>query len=302
MTKPCGHADLPTPYEPVVNYQGAADYEYNYAVFNRPDYFTYLECLTLNIGYAQGTMDPVQQKYFFGELIPPYIDILGRGPHFRATDQASVKYSTTAKCYYNPQPYGSYVYQRLTDFFGPQYDIQFGHGYQGYAKFYDNGTVYYDGYFGQGSLSIDLPHARKYEPSFNCTRGFKIMNASQIYYDIDGATTTVYTDANHDPTGASRAISKGIDVLYSGTCESDRICYTAVDNTSTAEASPCNDGYICDQATSSYEQVYYPCRAGYVCNYGTTPDIDIRSPAGQFKRLCPAGKPSIGIISSIVYI
>lgn len=99
-------------------------------------------------------MDPTQQKYFFGELIPPYIDVLGRGPNFRATNAASLKFngnsSIFAKCYYNAQPYGSYLYQRLTDFLGPQYDIQYGKDHQGYARLYPNGTSYYDGYFGEG--------------------------------------------------------------------------------------------------------------------------------------------------------
>jgi hypothetical protein len=288
MTNPCAHTDLPTPYEPVVNFQGSADFEYNYDVLNRPSYFTYIECLSLNAGYAEGRMDPAQQHYFFGELVPPYIDILGRGAHFRSTDQASVKYSSTAKCYYNELPYGSYVYQRFTDFLGPQYDIQAGRGYQGYSLFDSDGKYYYDGYFGQGSLYVDLPHARQFEPSFNCTRGFQLMNASEIYYDVDNATTTVYTDPNHDPAGISRSIPRGVDVYYTGTCESDRICYSAVSKDKISEATPCTEGFICDQETSSYEEVYYPCRAGYVCDYGTTPDVDLRATNGQFKRICPA--------------
>jgi hypothetical protein len=52
---------------------------------------------------VDGNVDPLYQIYFFGELIPPYIDVLGRGPHFRSTDQANVKYQKTAKCYKNTQ-------------------------------------------------------------------------------------------------------------------------------------------------------------------------------------------------------
>lgn len=291
MTKPCSRSDLPTPYEPVVNLNGVPVYEFLFSSTSKPGYFSYLNCLNLNNGYAEGLLDADSQKYFFGELLPPYIDELGRGPNFRATTQSAMKFNQNpnAKCYYNAQIYGSPLYQRLTEYLGPQYDIQVGHDHQGYSHIYSNGSTYYDGYFGQGSLYIDLPHARKFEPSFNCTRGFVMMNESEVKYDSEGQVSYVYTDSYHDPTGISRHIVRGVDAFYPGTCEADIICFFAIDNSSTADAQPCTEGYVCDEATTSTEDVYYPCRAGYVCGEGTTPDIDLRSPAGQFKRLCPPG-------------
>lgn len=83
------------------------------------------------------------------------------------------------------------------------------------------------------------------------------MNESEVLLDSSGQYSIVYTDPNHDPlsNGVSRAIPLGTDVFYPGTCESDIICYFAVDNTSSAEAEPCTEGYICDQETSSDVEV-----------------------------------------------
>lgn len=49
----------------------------------------------------------MQQEYFFGELIPPYIDKLGRGAHLRPTDSDNTLYQSEAKCYRNLQALGS---------------------------------------------------------------------------------------------------------------------------------------------------------------------------------------------------
>lgn len=45
--------------------------------------------------------------YFFGELIPPYVDKLGRGAHLRPTDSDNTLYQEEAKCYRNQQALGS---------------------------------------------------------------------------------------------------------------------------------------------------------------------------------------------------
>lgn len=66
------------------------------------------------------------------------------------------------------------IYQRLRDYYGPQYDIQTGVHHQGYG---DEET--YEGFWGQGSLFIDLPRSRVYDASFNCTPGYQ---ASARYY------------------------------------------------------------------------------------------------------------------------
>lgn len=52
-------------------------------------------------------MRDVQQVYFFGELLPPYIDKLGRGAHLRQTDSDNTLYQSEAKCYRNQQALGS---------------------------------------------------------------------------------------------------------------------------------------------------------------------------------------------------
>jgi hypothetical protein len=66
------------------------------------------------------------------------------------------------------QRFGSVVYQRFADYHGPQFDIQTGYQHQGY------GSTQYDGFFGTGSMYIDLAMARVYDPAYNCTRGFRV--------------------------------------------------------------------------------------------------------------------------------
>lgn len=191
MTEPCSRSDRPTSFSPIVKFQGNPSLEYIHDPSSRPIYYAQFACLSLNAGYLTDTMDPFTQTYFFGEILPPYIDVLGRGPHFRATDQLHLKFQKTAKCYTNTQRYGSAVFQRISDYFGPQYDIQFGRDHQGYARLYPNGSSYYNGFFGKGSLFIDLPSARKYELAFNCTRGFQFMNESVVLLSTSGQPSTV---------------------------------------------------------------------------------------------------------------
>ena len=292
MTSPCGHEDLPMPFEPIVNYNGVPTVEYSFPDYdiNPAMYYDVAECLRLNDGYIEGRMDPIAQQYFYGEVIPPYIDVLGRGPHFRMVNSVfELKYQSTVRCYVNYQRYGSPVFQRLVDYYGPQYDIQFGKDHQGYAALDDDGQSYYSSFFGSGSLYIDLPRARKFEPSFNCTRGIRIMNETRTVYNSVGVGQTVYTSALFDETGVSRQILKGEDQLYPGTCEADVICYDAVASSVDPEAISCPEGYVCDEGTSSDKAFDYPCRAGYYCDYGTTPDPSVSSPTGQFRKLCPPG-------------
>lgn len=77
-TKPCARADLPSSYEPVIKVNNNPALEYLYPSYILKIYYTYLECLQLNPGYKAGQMDPFFQTYFFGELVPPYTDVLGR--------------------------------------------------------------------------------------------------------------------------------------------------------------------------------------------------------------------------------
>ncbi|KAL7542925.1 hypothetical protein ACHAXR_012222, partial [Thalassiosira sp. AJA248-18] len=130
MTIPCSYTDLPTPFEPIVrDFRGMPAFEYTFPADIKPVSFSLDECLALNSDAEKAT----NPEYFFGELIPPYIDILGRGPHFRHSDQSSLKYQSVAKCYKNSQPRGSLVYMRMAEYHGPQYDIQTGRPHQGYG-------------------------------------------------------------------------------------------------------------------------------------------------------------------------
>lgn len=61
MVNPCSRDDLPTPFEPVVSVNNIPMLEYLYSEFARPPYFSGYECLHLNDGYADGTLDPVDQ-------------------------------------------------------------------------------------------------------------------------------------------------------------------------------------------------------------------------------------------------
>ena len=144
-------------------------------------------------------------------------------------------------------------------------------------------------FFGEGSLYIQLPHARRFEPSYNCTKGLRLMNESRTSYDSNNVTTTVYTDSRFDPSGASRQILMGEDELYPGTCEADVICYNAVALNDVSDGTSCTEGYVCDERTNSSTSQVFLCRAGYVCVFGTTPETSLEAPAGQFRMLCPAG-------------
>lgn len=61
MVNPCSKDDLPTPFEPVVSVNNIPVLEYLHSEFARPPYFSGYECLHLNDGYADGTLDPVDQ-------------------------------------------------------------------------------------------------------------------------------------------------------------------------------------------------------------------------------------------------
>lgn len=137
-TSPCSKQDLPTPYEPVVNDDGIPAYEYEHPL-SPP--FSIDECLRLNPSFVDGKRIQTQE-YFYGELIPPYIDILGRGPHFRSTDDQNLLYSTKGRCFKNSQPNGSTLFKRMKAYYGPQIDIQFGRGGMSARQFSILATVY----------------------------------------------------------------------------------------------------------------------------------------------------------------
>ena len=329
MTIPCNTWDFPTPYKPVVNLDGVPVAEYEFPSSSKPDLFSIDECLRLNPSFEEGNMILDDQKYFFGELIPPYVDILGRGAHFRPSDESSLKYSSTAKCYYNLQPKGSILYQRMVAYYGPAFDIQTGYPHQGYGQAkllnkmygvsppigYDISLKYF---YGEGTTYIDLPHARKFDATYNCTPGIQLMNSTLIYNE----QKIVYTSSTYDYEGGAdiencpvfdddlncfvdatfqmhsrgecclvlpwkeRAIFLASDQFYPGTCEADLICNAD----ESAEAIPCPAGFVCDEATTLEGSQQYQCAQGYSCDFGTTPDLSLEALAnGQFGTLCNNG-------------
>lgn len=280
MTSPCSRSDLPTPYEPVVNLDGVPSLAYLYPASQQPPHFSVDECLGLN-------PSSLDHHFRYGELIPPYIDILGRGAFFRSTDDNNLMYAKRGRCYRNLRPLGTILYQRMKDYHGPQIDIQNGRSmdsHQGYGV--ENllrhvvGTVSpssnYDfvlRYHREGA--VDIPKARRYDPSRNCTPGFFLYNESIALLDRH----IVFTSKEYDALG-QRQIVGGKDQYYPGTCEADIICVDGEES----QAEPCSDGKVCDENTS---EDTHPCAPGYVCKEGTTPDIGIKAPAGQFSNLCP---------------
>jgi hypothetical protein len=157
-----------------------------------------------------------------------------------------------AECHFNDQPFGSAVYQLFRDFHGVKYSMQMGVQHQGY------GDEEYRGKFGRGSGAIGLPRARNFNPARACTPGYFMDN-----------------------------------VWYEGTCEADVICNyagtTGVDRGIKSQAQQCPEGHICGEATNSLESTATQCKPGFVCYFGTTPDANLDSPRGEFKRLCPSG-------------
>ena len=125
MTSPCGKSDLPTPYEPIVKLDGIPVPEYEFPSSALLPSFSMDECLRLNPSFEKDKRIR-NQEFFYGELIPPYIDILGRGPHFRSSGDQNLIYSKRARCYRNTQPNGSVLFQRMKDYHGPMIDIQYG--------------------------------------------------------------------------------------------------------------------------------------------------------------------------------
>ena len=269
MTIPCSYNDLPTPYEPIVrDFKGMAALEYLFPVDSRPPPFSMYECLALNSGAEFSS----NIEYFFGELIPPYIDILGRGPHFRPSDQSSLKYQSEAKCYKNSQPQGSLVYKRMSDYYGPQYDIQTGYPHQGYGIDLLHSQIFatappagYDFSFeyfrGEGNGFIDLPKARVYDPAFNCTKGIMLMNSSLVMEE----TLVAYTDPVHDYEG-------GYDIEKCSTFDLELDCYIDDAYELHSKGECCNINQHEQRAIFLAQDQFYKgtCEADLICAEGGT--------------------------------
>ncbi len=283
MTQPCSKIDLPTPYEPIVGLNGAPTLQFTLQTLSGTTIYSPQECLRLNDGYSEGRMDPSDQKFFFGELLPPFIDPLGRGPHIRLTSNTTAVYGSGAQCYRNVQYLGSKVYQRMRDYHGPRLfiqndDVPFGYG---------GSDIPYEGFFGRGSHYIDLPESKHFDASFNCTPGFQLRTNLEVAPSNASESAVAYTSSTWDAERIQRRVLLGSDEWFPGSCEADIICSTEDEVYTQADA--CSEGYVCDEATTGEKRVSSPCHEGYVCDSGTTPDALLDAPEGQFTKLCSAG-------------
>lgn len=221
------------------------------------------------------------------------------------------------------QAKGSIIFERFATFHGPQYDIQRGHPHQGFSsgssspsKYLKNGDIVK----GKGMSYIPLSRASKYDPLFNCTPGFSLMNSTLIQkekkivyssaiYDFEGGLDVLQcsnfdSDLNcsidssfqvHN-TGEccniqawrSRAIYLADDQYYPGSCEADIICSSG-SHSSITEATSCPDGFVCDEQTNSTTSTSVKSPPGYVSDFGTTPDASLEAPRSKFQNLCKSG-------------
>ncbi len=283
MTQPCSKVDFPTPYEPIVGLNGAPTLQFTLSILSGITRYSAQECLRLNDGYTEGRMNPADQKYFFGELLPPFIASLGRGPYIRLTGNTTAVYGSGAQCYRNLQYLGSKIYQRMRDYHGPRLyiqneDVPFGYG---------GPDIPYGGFFGRGSHYIDLPESRYYDASFNCTPGFQLRRNLEVAPINATESAVAYTNTMWDPAGIQQRVWLGSDEWFPGNCEADIICSTEDEVYTQADA--CSKGYVCDESTTGEKRVSSPCRKGYVCDSGATPDPLLEAPEGQFTKLCSAG-------------
>jgi hypothetical protein len=223
MTNPCSTTDLPTQWVPTLAGEG-------FFACNR------------------------QPNHVFGILKQPFSIVktssitYNEGP-FIIPDTTGFDFPNS-ECFQNAQPYGSSIYLRMKQYYGPLFEITHGYKHQGY------GTSTYNGHFNFGSRYIPLSTSSLYSASNNCTAGYYL------------------SDAN------------GVPVYYPGTCETDQICLI---NQGISQATICPEGYICPEKTTALTASSYPCAGGYVCGAGTTPDVNLAAPTGMYKELCPEG-------------
>ncbi|KAF0700134.1 Aste57867_9322 [Aphanomyces stellatus] len=246
MTNPCSTTDFPLPYTPTRLNESVS------------------QCL------ARGS------HFYFGVLLEPWIDGDGIGPHFMS--------HISGQCYFNPQPLGSPLYQRFTEYFGPLADIATGEPHQGYGNL---DQLPGPGYFDRGSLYVDLTHSTRFNLERNCTRGFFHNGA-----------------------------------WFPGTCEADTICFSSLtaqalicpdgyicDEETTdalALAMPCAPGYVCGYGTTPDVYLESPmgqykmlCPRRFFCGPATGVGQMTRNtcPTNYF---CPTGTvdPYMGLIAN----
>jgi hypothetical protein len=121
--------------------------------------------------------------------------------------------------------------------------------------------TFYKGFFGQGSLFVDFPTSSLFQPGNNCTAGhFSWVESGPVIDSVQ------------------------FGLWHPGNCEADYICRVP----ERAQAQPCSEGFVCSEKTTSVTAQATQCQGGFVCDYGSTPDIDLLSPNGKYKKLCPA--------------
>jgi hypothetical protein len=268
MTNPCSKNDLPTPYEPVLNLNGKPVLQFKFSSTSAPPPFSVDECLQLNFSPQKVEIE-IDHHFFYGELIPPYIDILGRGPHLRVTDGISTKYSENAKCYRNLRRYGSIVYERMAQYHGPQYDIQNRHPHQGYGVESilnpmfsiappDDSFMHDKNYFyGEGRMYIDLPRSIFFDPTLNCTHGFNLMNSTLVR----GDRQIVYTSELYDYEG-------GVDVEICSFYDPSLDCFIDPEYQAHPKGQCCSISRWKQRAIFQSSDQYYPgtCEADIICS------------------------------------
>ncbi|KAH9164316.1 hypothetical protein LEN26_000103 [Aphanomyces euteiches] len=244
MTNPCSKNDFPLPYVPTNLNESEA------------------ECL------ARGS------KFYFGVLLEPWIEPSGSGPHFLP--------HMSGECYYNPQPLGSPLYLRFTEYFGPLFDIATGAPHQGYG---DANQV--PGYFERGSLFVDLTHSTLYDLKQNCTRGF--------FYEGKWFPGTCEADVICHSEETSQALI----------CPDGYICDEKTTDGLALET-PCAPGFVCGYGTTPDVYLESPmgqykmlCPRSHYCLEGTGVGLMNRQgcPANYF---CPTGTvdPYMGYIAN----
>jgi hypothetical protein len=217
------------------------------------------------------------RDFVFGVLLEPWIDDHGIGPHFLP--------HVAGQCYRNPQPLGSPLYQRFTEFYGPLMDITTGTPNQGYGD--DSSQLSAPGYFGQGSLYSELSVSSEYDIARNCTRGFFFKDA--------WFPGTCEADIICDSTKTAQALI----------CPEGYICSEGTTD-ATALSIPCAPGYVCDFGTTPDVALEAPqgqykkmCPRAYFCPGAIGEGLSTRHPCPK-NYFCPSGtvNPYLGLMAN----
>lgn len=243
ITYPCTSDDLPHVFVPLL------------------ENFSIAECLDKG------------DAYFFGVLLEPWIDELGRGPHFLP--------SRDGKCYENFQPRGSVLYQRLADFHGAMYELESGVPHQGYG---DVDQYPAPNIFGRGSLVIDLQLSQMYDVTRNCTQGFFHKGQwfpgtceADIFCSATSASSAEFvSQAQPCPEGYVCDLETSAEKAFSHYCPGGYVCGPGTTPDLNIESPRgqlnglCPATKFCAEGTAESQKEQSMCPAGYFCPTGTT--------------------------------